>query len=153
MNRKYFILFVISALLISNLILVYNLVQKPKMNEKINPRNIVIKSLLFDKNQSAQYDKLIQVHQKEIREHNDQINALKNTLYEILPADTMDATKVDSITSEIGSIQQNIENIHFNHFMDIKRICKPSQHGAFIKLSSELQKIFHARRNPEKRPE
>jgi len=153
MNRNYFILFVISALLISNLILVYNLVQKPKMNEKINPRNIIIETLKFDENQLAKYDQLIVVHKKQIRERNDQINALKNTLYEMLPDDTISETKVDSITSEIGSIQRNIENIHFNHFMDIKRLCKPSQHGAFIKLSSELQKIFHARRNPEKRPE
>ena len=151
MNRKYFILFVISGLLISNLMLVYYLVQKPNMNEENSPRNIIIDALQFDDDQSAKYDKLIITHKKEIREKNDQINVLKNTLYEMLPTDNISKTKVDSITKEIGNIQYAIENIHFNHFMDIKHLCTPSQLPAFMELSSELQKIFHAKRSHQNR--
>jgi periplasmic protein CpxP/Spy len=153
MNRRYLIIIFISVLLISNLTLAYYLTQKTKMNEENNPRNIIIQTLKFDDYQSAQLDQLIIIHKKEIRERNDQINTLKNSLYEMLPNDSQSEIKVDSITSKIGNIQKNIENIHFNHFLDIKRICHPTQHDAFIKLSSKLQKIFHAKRNLKNKPE
>jgi protein CpxP len=152
MNRKYFNLSIISVLLISNLLLIYNLVQKPNKKNENNPRNIVIQTLEFDDRQIAQYDVLVDAHKKEIREQNDKIDELKNTLYEILPNDTIDKPKVDSLTSKIGIIQRDIEDIHFNHFMDIKQLCKPSQYASFKKLSSDLQKIFSGKRNHEKQP-
>ncbi|HMR89988.1 MAG TPA: hypothetical protein PKD51_17620 [Saprospiraceae bacterium] len=147
MNRKYFIVFIISTLMISNLIQMYYLSQKP--NKDKEPRDIIIEVLKFDENQTAEYDKLIAVHKKQIRERNEQINQLKNNLYQLLPADTISKSTVDSLASEIGSIQQNIEHIHFDHFKDIKSLCKPSQREDFIKLSLQLQQIFHSKRNPK----
>jgi periplasmic protein CpxP/Spy len=152
MNRKYFIISVIGCLLIGNLILLYFLVQKPKMNRDYSSRSIIIETLKFDDQQTSQYDTLIAIHKKEIKDRNDQIRDLKNVLYVMLPNDTISKVKVDSLTSQIGNIQRDIEVIHFNHFMDIKQLCKPSQHDAFQKLSSDLQKIFHAKRHPEKKP-
>lgn len=152
MNRKYFIISVIGGLLICNLILLYFLVQKPKMNKDDSPRIIIIETLKFDNQQTSQYDSLIVIHKKEIKDRNDQIRDLKNELYVMLPNDTISKVTVDSLTSQIGNIQRDIEDIHFNHFMDIKQLCKPSQLAAFQKLSSDLQKIFHAKRHPEKQP-
>jgi len=125
----------------------YYLSQKP--NKDKEPRDIIIEVLKFDENQTAEYDKLIAVHKKQIRERNEQINQLKNNLYQLLPADTISKSTVDSLASEIGSIQQNIEHIHFDHFKDIKSLCKPSQSEDFMKLSLQLQQIFHTKRNPK----
>ena len=143
MNRKYFYILTICLLLISNFVLLYFVFQKTKGGfHPDRPKNIIIKKLQFDERQIASYQKLIDQHRKDIRENDHKILSLKNELYSCL-SNKGSASTIDSLTSEIGKIQKQIETIHFNHFLDIKGLCTSEQLPKFEELSKELSEIFN----------
>lgn len=143
MSKKYFFILVICLLLFSNFILLYFVLQKPNRGVDYDrPKNIIIEKLHFDENQINSYQNLIDKHRKDIRKNNDQILMLKKELYSYLKNDNS-KKELDSITSQIGTIQKQIEEIHFNHFLDIKALCKPKQLSQFDELAEELTEIFN----------
>lgn len=152
MNRKYFYIIIICLLLVSNFVLLYFVLQKPKDGFNPNgPKNIIIEKLQFDEEQVVLYQKLIDQHRKDIRENDAKILMLKNDLYSYLKIKG-NATAIDSLTTEIGIIQKQIEEIHFNHFLDIKTLCKPEQLSKFNKLSEELTEIFNQKKHLKPQP-
>lgn len=152
MNKKYFHLLIISLLLVSNLALLYFLIQKPKNSFHQNrPKNIITEKLQFDDQQIVSYQKLIDQHRKDIRENDIKILTIKNELYSYLN-NKGSASTIDSLISEIGLTQKQIEEIHFNHFLDIKALCKPEQLSNFYSLTEELTEIINQNRHLKHQP-
>ena len=50
----------------------------------------------------------------------------------------------------LADLQKQVESVHYAHFMDIKKICRPDQLSDFDKLTKELSRLFsrNARNNP-----
>jgi Spy/CpxP family protein refolding chaperone len=161
MNTNRFYLIVIVALLCCNLVLVYFLISgshggprngpenRPMhgMNH-VEPKRIIIEKLNFDKDQIFQYEELIKVHFRTIQDYDRTINELKKDLYIQLK----DSSNIDSrmaLINKMGDIQKQIEQTHFDHFLEIKELCKPEQIRKFNSLSEELVKLFN-RNNPPK---
>lgn len=113
------------------------------------PREIVIEKLHFDKNQITEYDKVIKIHQKNIRNLDDSIRSAKNELYELLNAETVNSVQKDSLCLKLANYQKQIETTHFNHFIEIKKLCKKEQLTAYKNLTEELSKIFSHPRKPK----
>ena len=105
------------------------------------PRKVIVEKLHFDATQTEQYDALIATHRKEIREANTKIMLLKNQLYSNLINQDRQANK-DSLITEINKVQQQIEQIHYAHFVDIKKLCKLEQQVYFQALTKELAALF-----------
>lgn len=145
MNKNKFYISVIIGLLLSNLLLVSFFIFMPKHEKRIDPdrpRNIIIERLQFDEQQIREYDELIKEHRIQIREKDRQMIQLKNSLYGLLYSSENIELKTDSLIKELGKTQQQIEQIHFNHFMDIKRLCKPEQLPEFDRLAKDISGIF-----------
>ncbi len=137
------------GLVLTNLLLLWFLFNHgPKPPGGEGPRNLIIERLGFDTEQSAAYDKLITRHQADIDSAQQQLMALKNSLYASLQKDQQEELR-DSLILEINKVQMKIENIHYNHFLDIKRLCKPGQQQAFNALTADIAKLFSPR--PPKR--
>lgn len=140
---------IIIVLLITNLALIsflfFGKVRHPNPMEK---KYIVIEKLHFDGSQIIEFEKLIDMHQTEIREVDNQIRILKNKLYNTLVYDTIPGFR-DSLITEIGKKQMKIETIHLNHFTQVKKLCKPEQEAAFKDFTSELSKFL----SPPPRPQ
>lgn len=113
------------------------------------PREIVIDKLHFDKNQIKEYDKIIKKHRQSIKITDDSIRTTRNELYQLLNADSIDFVKRDSLYLKFASFQKQIETTHFNHFIEIKNICKQEQILDFKILTEELSKIFNNGRKPK----
>ena len=45
----------------------------------------------------------------------------------------------------IGVLHADIQQIHFAHFLDIQKICKPEQQDDFALLTKDLSKMFRGR--------
>lgn len=103
------------------------------------PRDIIIDRLQFDDSQVKEYDKLISIHQKSVREADKQIAEIKSQLYTSLDSNTV---YTDSLINEINSIQKKIETIHIKHFKDISLLCHTDQLDEFEKLSHDLAALF-----------
>jgi hypothetical protein len=53
----------------------------------------------------------------------------------------------DSLENKLGELQRQIETVHYNHFTDIKKLCKPEQLENFNALTHDLAKFFAPERN------
>ena len=110
------------------------------------PKRIIIERLGFDKEQIAQYEKLIDGHRRTIRELDGEIRETKNNLYSTLSSGSQ--LNKDSLQTRLGEIQKQIETTHYNHFADIKKLCRPEQLKAFDELTKELARFFAPGRHP-----
>lgn len=113
------------------------------------PREIVIEKLHFNENQIEAYDKTIKIHQEDIRNLDDSIRSTKNELYQLLNSDTIDSVQKDSLFLKLANYQKQIENTHFNHFLEIKKLCKKVQLSDYENLTEELSKLFSHPRRPK----
>ena len=147
MNKGTFQVFIIIALLISNILLVFMLMNKQDHKSKrggINQnRNIIIEKLDFDEKQIAQYDDLISEHRAAMKENRRGIRGLKLSLYEQI--NTNNQEQLDSIKKVLSKQHLDFEMIHYSHFKDIKSICKEEQLDLYNELIKELPRMFSPR--------
>lgn len=139
---------VIALFLINVITLSFFIFKAPKERGERNemppmrsPKNIVINKLHFDKEQVANYEELIEQHLKLISEIDNKTIVLKNKLYQEL-SNLDNKVVIDSLFLQIATNQTAIEKIHFNHFLDIKKLCKPEQIEDYNALTNELAEIF-----------
>lgn len=115
---------------------------------RINPKNIIIDRLDFDAAQIKIYKELIEDHKSSIKLKADEMKLAKNALFTSLTnADDSSKTR---LIEEIGSIKQEIENIHYMHFRDISNICRPDQRQQFYNLTKEMADLFGPPPHPPK---
>ena len=153
MNKSKILSLLVIVMLIINIGIISYFVFMNKENsishQKRMPREIVIEKLSFNQEQIAAYDVTIKRHQNAIRTLDDSIRNKKNQLYSRLKNNASEIDKNDSLVIELGNYQKQIETTHFNHFIEIKNICKPEQLDDFNSLTSELSKIFSGKRKPK----
>lgn len=112
----------------------------PGMHPEDRPRHLVIQKLDFDAAQIRQYDTLIEAHRAAVRNLEDSIRAAKNELYATLNGN--DGAAKDALLAKLGSLQQQMELIHYSHFEDIKKLCSPQQLEKFKELTADLAAYF-----------
>lgn len=119
--------------------------------ERSNPKEIIVEKLHFDATQQKEYDKLIQWHRGEITKLDDNIRHAKNELYKQLSQDEINRKIKDSLIDVINSNQKQIEETHFKHFEDIKKLCHKNQIEDFNEVTEELSRIFAPNKPPRQR--
>ena len=141
MSKTRFLTIAVIALVLLNLATIaFFTLKRPPRPMPEGPKKVIIERLHFDALQVAAYDNLIVQHQQDIKAKEDEMGVKKKALFEQLRSD--DLSKKDSIIAAIGLAQQQIETIHFQHFSELKKLCKGEQIQAFYDLSSDLAKYF-----------
>jgi hypothetical protein len=146
MNKNRLLIFLIAGLLISNILLVVFMMKgrgsghHPPPHHR-SPREVIIERLHFDEAQVQQYETLIQEHRKNLRNEDEALLNIKTTLYSNLKTKE-NKTVTDSLINAMMAIQNKIEHIHYSHFENIKKLCKPEQLKYFNHLATELSRIF-----------
>ncbi len=115
------------------------------------PRNEIIDRLHFDAAQVTQYDSLIVKHRKMVGEKESEIQGLRTALF-VGVAEGISQGRKDTLVNQIGVLHADIQQIHFAHFLDIQKICKPEQQGDFALLTKDLAKMFRGR-GPKGKPD
>ena len=118
---------------------------KPILPEMQKPGELIIERLNFDKTQQKLYQELIQEHHKAIRLLENKRFNLKEILYHSLKKEDH---SIDTIVEQLGNLQKEIELTHYNHFTEIKAICKPEQMNAFDSLAEDFANIFNSKPPP-----
>lgn len=142
---------VIALLGINILMVSWFFMQKPDRNNlssfpkpPVGPKMIIIDQLKLDQDQVAKYEVLIKEHRLMIRNLNDTISLTKKALYETLK--NKNVKNQDSLIEKIASLHRDIETTHYKHFVDIRKLCKPSQIGNFNRLTEDLASYFTPQR-------
>ena len=150
MNKLKLISIVAIGLLVVNLMLVTALLmRKPHPNPE-GPKKLIIAKLHFDEQQIKAYDTMVAWHRGEIKKSDEQIFKLKNALYSHLNEEISQQTK-DSLIAAIAGVQTTIEQTHYKHFEDIKKLCKADQQKDFEKLTQEIASLFGRPRPRERK--
>lgn len=152
MNKSLFYQIVIIALLLLNTFLMFKIYSgESKCDgryEREDPRQKIIKKLNFNDAQKQQFQDLIEIHHSKVSEKDKEIMALKKKILESLSHDSV--INFDNEYQRIGELRAEIESIHFNHFLDIKSICRADQLEAFNNMTSKL--MHHFGKKPHGRP-
>lgn len=146
MNKIKLLTFSVIALIILNIVtlgfFIFSENKSQGFNNRPKPREIIIRKLDFDEQQVKAYEELINWHRGNIDSLQEQIRNTKQKLYSELVKPEVDNKVKDSLVNKLAYIQKKIENTHFRHFQDIKKLCKKEQLDRFNDLTKELSKIF-----------
>jgi len=156
MNRtKLLTIAVISLLLINIATLGFLIINKPRHDHnKIHPaqnegpKQIIVDRLELDDAQQKQYQLLIDDHRKKTRELHEVSAGMHNKLYSLLKTEPVNRAEADSIIQEIANNQKAIDNLNFDHFQQIKKICRQDQLDEYNKLASDLSELFSPKGPP-----
>jgi hypothetical protein len=141
MNRTRLISFIAIGLLITNLLMVaFIFLNKPQHQMHGGPKKIIAERLHFDAQQIEEYEKLIALHIMGIKIKDSLIRQTKNELYSSINSNN--TTLKDSLENKLGQLQIDIEEINYNHFLDIKKLCKENQLTYFNDLVKDLAQLF-----------
>jgi protein CpxP len=100
--------------------------------------------LHFNKEQIKTYEVYIQQHRKAINDNENITNKLRSNLYEQLTYSN-NISKIDSIIAIIAKQQIVVEHINYLHFLEIKKLCNPSQVKDFDELTKEISNLFSSK--------
>ena len=151
MNKSKFLTISVIALLVCNLFLIgFILWHKPGKHERNNPRNFIIKKLDLTENQIEEYEILIASHKPLFKEKKMLLHEKENQLYMLLQG-TAEESAPEVLSNEIGTLQRQIEILQYNHFKDIKALCKPNQIGRYDELMTEISRVFSPPRHKERK--
>ncbi|OUS01946.1 hypothetical protein A9Q86_04655 [Flavobacteriales bacterium 33_180_T64] len=109
--------------------------------------NFIVKELKFDDVQKLKLEALEAAHHKRIRDILDRQKVLKDVLFNKISNETIMTSQLDSITSQIGEIEQEKELETFYHFRAIQNICTENQKAKFEHIVREALRR-KARRRP-----
>jgi hypothetical protein len=142
MNKSRFLVLVVVLLSILNLGLIWAVF---RMKSKPGPKYQISKRLNFSKEQQDTYEVFIKAHRIKIREQEALLYQKKNNLYALLKGDKPSQLVIDSLITDINRVHSAIENIHLNHFYEIKSICDTPQLQPFNEMIGDLSKYFNGK--------
>lgn len=137
------LLTVLSAvLLLINLFLVgWMWLHKPPHPHNLNgPKDYIVRQLGLNEEQIVRYEVLIKEHRAQQRALKDAINSTREQIYQQLLKENSNEQEV--LIEKLGELKKQIECLHWNHFKDLKKICREDQQPKFEQLALELAKLM-----------
>ena len=124
---------------------------RPPHGGRPEPKAIIKEKLHFDDKQQKEYAELIKWHRGEIKKLDSNIRQTKNELYSQLNQTEVNLKTKDSLITLLNSYQNQVEETHFKHFEDIKKLCHQDQLEDFNELTEDLSRIFAPNKPPRPR--
>jgi len=102
----------------------------------------LIKELQFSKDQESKYKQLIDQHQQSARQLNDALRLAKEAYFNLLESNTVDSTQQADALNKLMQTQQQLEQLTFNHFVQVKAICTPVQKNTFNTVIKKAMRMM-----------
>ena len=138
---------IIALLLFLNLsLLVFIFTQgKPNDHERThhrNPKELIVNQLQFNETQVEQFEESVRWHRSHIKKLDDSIRLVRSELYRLLPSSAPDLERKKTLLQQFAALQLKVEETHWQHFSEIKLICRPDQLKEYNKLTEQLMQLF-----------
>ncbi len=101
------------------------------------PGGFLIKSIGFDVAQQTQFARLRDAHQQASRDFRERNGALRSRFYDLLAMNQVDSTRVQQLVDSIGEGQKQMEMVTFQHFREVRALCRPEQQPKFDAVIGE----------------
>ena len=145
MKRETFLTVAILLLFAMNLCLVAFFIfdrRMPPHKEKHETHKIIIETLRYDEQQQRQFDASRNEQHNEMERLNEQFDHVVNNYFSLLMNETVNVSAKDSLEQVMFDIQKRKANSLFNHFQQLKNICRDDQRQAFDELLPELMHLI-----------
>ena len=143
MNKQNLFAALAVIMILINIGLLSFLFLKPKIENSKGPKDYIVQKLDFDDEQVKAYEEVIEKHSSASRILKDSEEELSTLLYDQLNANQNAQT--DSLLQKLGELRMQIDKLNYNHFIEIKTICRPNQKEKFANLTKELHLLFNKR--------
>ncbi|MGB8190515.1 MAG: hypothetical protein WCF67_01290 [Chitinophagaceae bacterium] len=156
-SRNKVLLFLVGILLLTNIVLVIFFVgkkDKPDHNNGPRPsRAAVMKGYLkdsvgFDEQQLARYEDVRDRHDENMKSLFEQMRNAKLEFYKLINNPGATDSASSAAAAAIGQKQQAVDLAFFNHFREVRMLCRPDQQP---KYDSLVQRIVRKMVWPQKR--
>ncbi len=110
---------------------------RPKQ-KRAQIQRLLKNELGFDDKQAEQYLKLRQEHREQTRQLNDEMRRIKKQMFDEVLQDNPQPLLSDSLLKLTQKKQSKIEQLTYQHFLDLKKMCKPEQKYKLKLLMHEM---------------
>lgn len=114
------------------------------------PTQLIIDRLHLDDRQQVAYRRLIQDHRQQSRALAEESVGLYRRYYQLLEAAQPDTARASALSQQIAQKQRAIAELNFNHFAQIKALCRPDQQADFAGLVGDLTELFNRPPRPNR---
>ncbi|MFY7901045.1 MAG: hypothetical protein ACOVNY_12735 [Chitinophagaceae bacterium] len=102
----------------------------------------LIEQLQFDSIQKKEFLFLKQTHQKGIRDTRNKLRHVKENFFDLLSDTTISEKDIIERSSEIASLEQEIEMLSFQHFQQVRKLCNAKQQEHFDAIIKDVLKLI-----------
>ncbi len=114
--------------------------QKPPRGEGVS--NFIIEKLRLDKQQQEQFFELRRRHQELMKSIHEDDRDLHDQYFDLLKTDNPDKAKADSLSLLMGQQQSHIEAATFDHFQQLRKLCRDDQKKLFDETIDEITRLM-----------
>lgn len=107
-------------------------------SERTHLKEMLKNDLGFDESQIEQYLSLRAAHKIQVDSIQTEIRKVKKEMFDEVLNDNPQPFLSDSLLKISQNLQIKIEELTFNHFLDLKKLCRPDQYGKLKILIHEL---------------
>lgn len=106
------------------------------------PKELIVKQLHLDTAQEAQFEESMRWHHAHIQKLDDSVRTVRKELYQLLQQSTPDDNRKNELLEQFSALQSKVEQTHWQHFSELKQICRPDQLENFAELTEQLMQLF-----------
>jgi protein CpxP len=144
MNKFRFLTWSVVVLLLLNAGTLIYLLMSKQADKKPPPgegaSSFIIEQLKLDAQQQQLFFELRHQHQEIIQRIQEQDRRLHDEYFNLLKTDNPDRVKADSISSLIAKQRSSIEAATFDHFQQLRKLCRDDQKKLFDATIDEIMK-------------
>jgi Spy/CpxP family protein refolding chaperone len=104
--------------------------------------DFIIEQLKLDEKQQQQFFELRRQHQDITRQIREKDRKLHDQYFDLLKTDNPDKTKADSISLLIGQQRSRVEAATFDHFQQLRNLCRVDQKKIFDNTIDEIMRLM-----------
>jgi protein CpxP len=126
------------ALNVGMLVYLFNLRQLQKQLRGQGADTFIIEQLRLDTEQQQSFARLRRQHQEAVHMARQEVRHLHDVYFSMLKRDEPDKAGVDSVASLIAAQRKVIEKATFDHFQQLRSICRDDQKKLFDATIDEI---------------
>jgi len=141
MNKMRFLTIGIILLFLLNAgMLIFLLQPLPPQRDNRRPEaaSFIIEQLHLDAQQQRTFEELRHQHHETVQQAQEQDHHLHDEYFTLLKTDHPDTAKADSIAAAIAAQRTVIEKATFDHFTQLRALCRPDQQQLFDATIDEI---------------
>ena len=147
-NKNYTILkYCVGILAVLNIVLMVNMWRQPHgkpmhppMHMEGGPKDRIIAELKFTPDQIDLFEDLVDKHRAAMRELKDKGREVRGQYFDLLKQEQPEQKLTDEFSTAIANNQKEIEQITFNHFKDVRKLCSAQQKTKFDEIIGDVLK-------------